>query len=263
MRKTVVAVCAALFVAVAAAQTSARKPPVPAGAPTRGFAVALLSDGIDYTRSGIATKLARDGEGEIVGWDVVDNDRRPFARNGAATRLVEIAPTLIVPYRLDVGSAESWRAALLALSRSPARVAVVARAARGLSRLDGVTSTMAAMRDVLFIVPAGDDGLALDVDVRADNILVVTALATAGAALQPNRGGASIDLVIAPESATREVPLGASLPSTSMEAAMLAAGLFNCIDLKAARTPADVKRTLVARAQQGSKGQPPMLAPCQ
>ena len=122
---------------------------------------------------------------------------------------------------------------------------------------------MAAMRQVLFIVPAGDDGVALDVDFRADNILVVTALATDNAAVQPNRGGAGIDLVIAPETATREVPLGASVPSTSHEAAMLAAGLLTCIDLKAAKTPADVKKALVARAQLGPKGEPPMMSPCQ
>ena len=118
MKKTVVAVCVALLVAAAAAQTSSKKPPVPPGAPTRGFAIALLSDGIDYTRPGIAGKLARDGEGEIIGWDVVDNDRRPYRRSGPATRLIEIAPVLVVPYRLDPASAASWR---LALRRSIGR----------------------------------------------------------------------------------------------------------------------------------------------
>jgi hypothetical protein len=230
LNRTLIALAVALLVAAAAAKTPTGKPPVPAGAPTSGFGVALLSDGIDYTRPGIAAKLARDGEGEIIGWDVVDNDRRPYLRGGAATRLVEIASTLIVPYRL--------------------------------ANVDGVTSVMAAMRDILFIIPAGDDGTELEIDVRAGNILVVTALATLGAPSQPNGGGAGVDLVIAPETATREAPLGASVPSTSFDAAMLAAGLFACVDLKAATSPADVKRALVARAQQGPKGQPPMISPC-
>ena len=260
MKRSVIAVCLTLLAAGASAQTMARKPPVPPGAPTRGFAVAFLSDGIDYTWPGIAAKLARDGEGEIIGWDVVDDDRRPFERDGAATRLIKVAPALVAPYRLDTTSAASWHEALRSLGRSPARVAVVATPARALARVDGATAAMTAMRDVLFIVPAGDDRLEPDVDLRADNILVVTALATIAA--QPSRATMPVDLILAPQAATREAPAGAQVPSTSAEAAMLAAGLFTCIDLTAVKTPADVKRALIAAAQQGPKGQPPMLSPC-
>ena len=247
---------AAVFAVAATAtlaQTAPRKPPVPPGPPTRGFAVALLSDGIDYTRPGIAAKLARDGEGEIVGWDVVDDDRRPFLRDGPATRMVEIAPVLVAPYRLETASVASWTKALQALARSPARVAVLAVTTVDLARIDGVPVAMAALRDVLFIVPAGE----ADAVARPDNVLVVAALG-----VTPSGDGGSIDLVVAPVSATREAPLSGTLPSTSSEAAMLAAGLLACVDLKAARTPSDVKRALLAGSQKGPVGQPPIMSPC-
>ena len=69
-----------LWAEIAAAQ--GRKPRLPAGLDPGGVAVALLSTGIDYQASDIARRLARDGEGDLIGWDLVDRDNRPF--NGAA-----------------------------------------------------------------------------------------------------------------------------------------------------------------------------------
>jgi subtilisin family serine protease len=57
-------------------------PPVPPGVDPGGVAVAIIGQGVDYTQPDIAARLARDGEGEIIGWDFVDNDRRPFPENG-------------------------------------------------------------------------------------------------------------------------------------------------------------------------------------
>ncbi len=73
------AVVVALAATSASAQKAADKPRVPPGVDPGGVAVAIIGGGIDYTRPEIAARLARDGEGEIVGWDFIDNDRRPFA----------------------------------------------------------------------------------------------------------------------------------------------------------------------------------------
>lgn len=65
--------------ATSLAQKAGDKPRVPPGIDPGGVAVAIIGGGIDYTRPEIAARLARDGEGEIIGWDFVDNDRRPYA----------------------------------------------------------------------------------------------------------------------------------------------------------------------------------------
>lgn len=55
------------------------KPPVPPGVDPGGVLIAIIGSGVDYTRPEIASRLARDGEGEIIGWDFADGDRRPYA----------------------------------------------------------------------------------------------------------------------------------------------------------------------------------------
>lgn len=61
----------------------ASKPKVPVGVDPGGFAVAVVGEGIDYWRPEIARRLARDGEGEIIGFDLVDGDRLPYAATPA------------------------------------------------------------------------------------------------------------------------------------------------------------------------------------
>src|SRR5215467_9057175 len=75
-------IAAAALVGAVLAQTppsqllAPKKPPVPPGRDPGGVAVALI--GIDYTLPAVARRLARDGEGELIGWDLQDQDRKPF-----------------------------------------------------------------------------------------------------------------------------------------------------------------------------------------
>jgi hypothetical protein len=263
-----------IFTAVlstAMAQAPAKKPNVPPGTPTRGFAVALISAGIDYTKPTIAARLARDGEGDIVAWDAVDKDRKPFLATSAANPLVELSPALVAPIRIDVADAASWTEAFAFIARSPARVAVVA-----VPITDSVLRTvawprMAALADVLFIVPAGDDNRDLDTSqpavlqpAKASNIVVVSALARrSNPTAQPNRGGRTVDLVLVPASAAREAPsLANPRPATSMEAAILTVGLFACVDVRAAKSPAEVKQTFIAKAARATAEASPIIEIC-
>src|SRR4029078_9951193 len=87
---------------MALAQT--KKPPLPPGRDPGGVAIALLTTGIDYTLPTIAGYLARDGEGEVIGFDPVDNDNRPFGGDGttlAANLLDPAIGTRLVPVRVD------------------------------------------------------------------------------------------------------------------------------------------------------------------
>lgn len=259
------------LITAAVAQSTVKKPNVPPGAPTRGFAVALISDGIDYTRPAIAARLARDGEGEIVAWDAVDKDRKPFSGDGIANQLVELSTTLVAPIRINPADAASWVEALSFIARSPARVAVVAvPITNGILRTV-VWPRMAAMADVLFIVPSGDDAHDLDAShqaaampPKAANIVVVSALASStNLATKPNRGGRTIDLVLVPPSVAREAPMTANpRPATSMDAAILTVRLLACIDVRAARSPAEVKQTLVAKASRSTAAASPIIEVC-
>ena len=64
----------------AAGPAFAQDPKVAIGVDPGLEPIALFTTGIDYTDAAIAPRLARDGEGELIAWDFVDNDRRPFAK---------------------------------------------------------------------------------------------------------------------------------------------------------------------------------------
>lgn len=225
---------------------------MPAGAPSRAFTVGLLSGGVDYTRPGVSAKFARDGEGEIVGWDAIDDDARPFARDPVATALVGISPILIAPFRLDLASAASWDRTLAVLAKTPIRMAVVAATPAQLGT--GWKRRAAAASDVLFVVPADADGAKPELP---QNVIVVAAVPPAGPTVPP------ADLLLGSPAGTRDAPrVGRTVATTSLEAAILLAGVVACTDLRAAKSPADVKRVLIAKATELQPGKPPMLAQC-
>lgn len=138
--RTLVAAAAALSLvaATALAQTPADKPRVPPGVDPGGVAVAIIGDGIDYTRPEIAARLARDGEGQIFGWDFIDADRRPFAicaggassaqacPTNAASTIVRLAPTVrLIVVRASPSRPQSLVEAMLLVRQSPARIVLV------------------------------------------------------------------------------------------------------------------------------------------
>jgi len=73
------------LVMLSSAVAIAKEPKVPVYRDPGGVAVAMLGHGVNYTHKTIARRLARDGEGDPIGWDFADNDIRPFAKNGLGT----------------------------------------------------------------------------------------------------------------------------------------------------------------------------------
>src|SRR2546421_11885627 len=69
-----------------AALAQEKKPPLQPGRDPGGVAIALVTTGIDYTVPEVAQRLARDGEGELIGWDLEDQDRKPFDRSKGGAR---------------------------------------------------------------------------------------------------------------------------------------------------------------------------------
>jgi hypothetical protein len=175
-------IAAAAFGIAALAQE--KKPLLPPGRDPGGVAIALISTGIDYTVPEVAQRLARDGEGELVGWDLEDQDRKPFDRSKGSTRRewggdgTLIASLLsgvrLVPVRVDPADPASLARAIVFVAQTPARVAVLPM--WGTTREDWEPWRQASIRfkDVLVIVPAGKGAEAVyPAALGLDNVLAV------------------------------------------------------------------------------------------
>lgn len=177
MRRFIRATLAAAFVvSISASISAAEKPKVPAGKPTAtGPSVAIVGTGLDYTRSKIANALRRDAELEIVGWDFVDSDTRPFDAksiiglpatselNGTGTRLASVLAShvLLIPIRIDPASPQSLAKGIGFAARTSVRVVLVPNIAANPTNWTVLLAAAAQFPDQLFIVPA-DEAAAID-----------------------------------------------------------------------------------------------------
>jgi hypothetical protein len=202
----VVAAGALLCSDLAAAQV--RKPKLPPGSDPGGVAIAILSTGIDYTASDIAQRLARDGEGELIGWDLIDRDNRPFKPKAAETppawggdgdaliRAVGVPGRRVVPVRIDVRDPMSLAKAAAFVAQTPARIVVVPMWTANADEWAAFGMAIEAFADLLFIAAAGDEGRDIDREpiwpaaFGHGNVLVVSAAPVDGAVQlgRPNVG---------------------------------------------------------------------------
>ncbi len=127
----------ALVILFGAPEVSARvqDPRLPPGTDPGGVALALISTGIDYTLPEITKRLARDGEGQLIGRDFVDDDPLPYASAEgnqlgrgvtlAGAILAEVPSARLVPVRIDPQKPGSVPEALAFVARTPARAVLV------------------------------------------------------------------------------------------------------------------------------------------
>ena len=168
LRAIVLHMSATAILGMAAAVAQERKPTVPSGLDPGGVAIALISTGIDYTLPAIASRLARDGEGELIGWDLEDKDRRPFDRQRGtappesggdgtivASLLLSAPGVRLVPVRVDPVTPLSLARALAFVAQTPARIAVMPMAAGAEGDWTPFRQAATHFKDVLIIVPAG------------------------------------------------------------------------------------------------------------
>lgn len=215
------------------ATAQSKDPPVPPGRDSGGIPVAVIGPGLDYTLPHLAQMLARDGEGEITGYDFADEDRRPFEVKGATaeigrgTRVAEIvigegqAATLIA-VRAKMDDAITLTKAIKFAAQSPARIIAIDRAFVTPIDMEMFTSAARHYREHLFIVMAGDDATNLDPaavgrfddkNKIAANLLVVAACDQKGVlSPQSNWGAAVVDVAVDVVSHF-VVEEGASLPN--------------------------------------------------
>lgn len=167
----------ALACTIVPALASASDPKVPPAKDPALAPVALVGAGIDYTDMAIAQRLARDGEGNIVGWDFVDNDIFPYAKDAATNaqaKLLLANPGVeLVPVRVGAGDYKGVGAAASFLSRTPVRVVVVMLTSA--KKEDWVIFTKAAQifNKLLFVVPAGETAPLYPEALNLENVISV------------------------------------------------------------------------------------------
>lgn len=221
----------ALAFSLAAAFAADADPPVPPGRDGGGTPIAILCRGLDYTPEAFAARLARDGEGEIIGYDYLDDDRRPYAKNEAGAQsmaeiiLGEGQTTSLVVLRADTGDMLSLSHALIFASKSPARIIVIDGVPRDRAANAALASAVRHFHDRLFIIGAGDDDRDLDQDWSATlrdlpNLLIVSPTAAAGRTPPgANTGPLTIDIATSGAPLKGEESAQPDMPGASMRAA--------------------------------------------
>jgi hypothetical protein len=246
---------------IAAAQGA--DPPVPVGRDPGGFAVAVIGRGVDYGDQAMAQRLARDGEGEIIGYDFIDDDRRPYGvgADAEATALVirEGQAATVVAIRADPTQTQSLARAIGYAAQSPATVIAIF-APISISEVAAVIA--AAARKFprhLLVLEAGDEDLDTlsPAPAVADNVLIVTSADKDGTlAPSANRGAAIVDLAVrAPD---RQDWASAALSPFQSKAAVarMAALAMRLRAVEPDASASDLKRRIMALAAPPPSGSP-------
>ncbi|GMQ75541.1 MAG: hypothetical protein BMS9Abin01_0792 [Gammaproteobacteria bacterium] len=203
-------------------------PPVPVmakgeeseGREVSAVAVAMVDAGVNYLLPIIGERLARDADGEILGFDYWDLDRRPFdanpvrspflpQRHGTQTAsllLREAPPARLVPYRYP--RPDMTRMADL-IEDAAANGVVIVNISLGGNRPEEWRTfgqAAAARPEMLFVVSAGNNGRDIDSQpvypaaLGLENMLVVSSADSSGRpAPGSNWGRESVDLLVPAE----------------------------------------------------------------
>ena len=192
-------------------------PAVPAGEDPGGIAVAHVDSGVNYLLPEIASRLARDDQGKIFGYDFRDDDARPAdldpsrpaffpIRHGttvASILLAEAPKARLVPVRHPGNHFTLFADVVEFLAKSPARIVLMPLG--GYKQDDWQAFADAAKRhpELLFILSAGNDGRDLDKEpvypaaLKLENAIVVTSSDAFGRiAPGSNWGAETVDIAV-------------------------------------------------------------------
>ncbi len=177
-----------ILLAATGALAQTVKPRVPPGLDPGGVAVAVADPvGVHYTWPQILARLARDGEGDVIGWDFVDGGQRPYADPGAARTsatslasivLRETPAARIVPFRTKAETVAIGRLMVFA-AKSPAKVLLLLTATDSAADWAAFAEAAAHFKHVLVVVPVGGDLMggphrAFPAQLSAETMLAVT-----------------------------------------------------------------------------------------
>lgn len=163
--------------ALAVSTVLAADPKVPPAKDPGLTPLALIGEGIDYTDAQIAQRLARDGEGNIIGWDFVDNDIFPYskdAKSNADAKLLLGNPGVeLAPVRIPASDAKAVAGAASFVSHTPVSTVIVTLTSTRKEDWDYFIKAAQAFPKLLFVVPAGDAAV-YPAALKLGNVLSVT-----------------------------------------------------------------------------------------
>ncbi len=199
------------------AESIPMNPPIPKGEDAQGTTVAVIDSGVNYLLPAIAHRLARDAEGQPLGFDFWDMDARPFdshpvrsvffpRRHGTRTAsiIVREAPeTRLVPYRYPRPDMTRMRELIAHAANAEVRIVNVSLGSNKREQWTTFEQIAGQHDNMLFLVSAGNNGRNIDsqpvypASLNLDNMLTVTSSDEDGyPAAGSNWGPGSVDLLV-------------------------------------------------------------------
>ena len=192
-------------------------PPVPTGVDPGGVPVALVDSGVNYLLPEIQSRLARESDGRMIGFDYWDMDHRPFdshparsfffpQRHGTRTASIilrEASSAKILPYRYPRPDMSRMHQLIAHISRSGARIVNMSLGSNNARDWDAFEGVARRHPELLFIVSAGNNNRDIDIEpvypasLTLKNMLVVTSSAGDGYPAEgSNWGKENVDLLV-------------------------------------------------------------------
>ena len=247
-------------------------PAVPSATDPGGVTVALIDSGVNYLLPEINRRLARDGQGGLLGYDYWDMDDRPFDANPArspffpqrhGTRvasviLAEAPEARLIPYRYPRPDLSRMAALVADAASHGARIVNLAMGSNKPGPWRAFAAAMADNPDILFVVSAGNDDRNLDrrpvypAAFKADNMLVITSADGFGEpAPGSNWGKGTVDLLVPGErvAVIDFRGLAALASGASFAAPRVTALAARLLALNPDWTASDLKGAIIARAR--------------
>ena len=192
-------------------------PPVPPGTDPGGVAVAHVDSGVNYLLPAIAGRLARDGEGRLIGRDFADGDDRPAdldpsrpaffpIRHGTTVASVfirEAPKARLVPIRHPGRDFDAFADVVAFIASGPARIVLMPLGGYRAEDWNAFLEAAADHPELLFILSAGNNGRDIVAEpvypasFGLDNAIVVTSSDAFGRIAQGSNWGADqVDLAV-------------------------------------------------------------------
>ncbi|MBT7812130.1 MAG: S8 family serine peptidase [Proteobacteria bacterium] len=192
-------------------------PPVPTGVDPGGVPVALVDSGVNYLLPEIQSRLARELDGRMIGFDYWEMDDRPFdshptrsvffpQRHGtriASIILREASSAKILPYRYPRPDMSRMHQLIAHIARSGARIVNMSLGSNTARDWDAFEGAARRHPHLLFIVSAGNNNRDIDIEpvypasLTLKNMLVVTSSAGDGYPAEgSNWGTENVDLLV-------------------------------------------------------------------
>ena len=198
-------------------ETEDLNPPVPEGMDPGGVPVAHVDSGVNYRLPEIASRLARNDAGDLLGYDFRDDDTRPAdldpsrpaffpIRHGttvASVLLAETPKARLIPIRHPGNTFALFADVVDFVAKGPARIVLMPLGGYKEEDWEAFAQAARAHPELLFILSAGNDGRDIDAEpvypaaLRLENAIVVTSSDVFGRIAQGSNWGAeTVDIAV-------------------------------------------------------------------